>query len=155
MEYRKAVENDKEGIAKVLVDAYNIDNVMEAEEVFLNEAAKQYNYVVAVEGGIIVGLVTWQMHGLPKHGLCELDRIAVLPDFRGKGIAKGLFNALLSEAGKAYVAKGFRLRKLYILTHASNKRAQSFYEKMGCRHEATLKSHYYDKEDEFVYSMFL
>ena len=40
------------------------------------------------------------------------------------------------------------------MTHESNKRAQGFYEKMGMKHETTLKAHYYDKEDERVYSLF-
>ncbi len=153
--YRKATEKDAEGIAVVLKESYNIDSVEEGKEVFKNETKKGYNYIVAEENGKIIGIVTWQVHGLPKHELCELDRIAVLPESRGKGVARELFDALIKGADKEYKKHRFRLRKLYILTHADNKRAQSFYEKMGCKHETTLKSHYYKDKDEFVYSRFI
>ena len=154
MEYRKALPKDTVGIATVLKECYNIDSIEEGTNTFKEEVQKRYNYIVADDNGRIVGLVTWQMHGLPKHELCELDRIAVLQDYRGKGIAKQLFNALIKEADAEYKKDGFKLRKLYILTHPDNKRAQSFYEKMGCKHETTLKNHYYKDKDEFVFSRF-
>ena len=154
MKFRKATLKDAEQIAIVLKECYNIDSVEEGINVFKKETEKRYNYIVGVEDGKVAGIVTWQMHGLPKHQLCELDRIAVMPDFRGKGIAKELFDALIKAANEEYKKHGFKLRKLYILTHADNKRAQSFYEKMGCKHETTLKQHYYKDKDEFVFSRF-
>lgn len=154
MEYRKAKQEDAEQIAIVLKECYNIDSIEEGVNVFKEETAKRYNYIVAVDNGKIIGLVTWQMHGLPKHQLCELDRIAVLPEGRGKGIARELFNALIKEANAEYKKHGFKLRKLYLLTHADNSRAQAFYEKIGLKHEVTLKSHYYADKDEWVYSSF-
>ncbi|MFH1641465.1 MAG: GNAT family N-acetyltransferase [Nanoarchaeota archaeon] len=153
-EYRKAKPEDAEQIAIVLKDAYNIDSVEESIKIFKEETVKKYHYIVAVENEKIIGLTTWQMHGLPKHQLCELDRIAVLPEGRGKGIAKELFNTLVKHADEEYKKHGLKLRKLYILTHADNKRAQAFYEKMGCSHETTLKEHYYKDTDEWVYSRF-
>ena len=47
-----------------------------------------------------------------------------------------------------------KLRKLYLLTHADNTRAHKFYEKLGFKHETTLKQHYYSDKDEFIYSLF-
>ncbi|MBW2975531.1 GNAT family N-acetyltransferase [Candidatus Woesearchaeota archaeon] len=154
MKLRKAEEKDAAGIAAVLEECYNIDSVEEGIKVFKEEASKKHNYIVADIDGRIAGIVTWKMHGLPKHGLCELDRIAVLKEFRGRSVGKALFNALIEKADSEYKSKGSRLRRLYILTHADNKVAQSFYVKMGCTHEATLKSHYYKGTDEFVFSRF-
>jgi ribosomal protein S18 acetylase RimI-like enzyme len=153
MEFREATKEDAEEIAAVLSECYNIDSVSEGKEVFFNELAKGYQYVVAVDEKII-GLTTWQIHGLPKHMLCELDRIAVSKDYRGKGIAKELFDALCRFADTEYKKHGFRLRKLYLLTHADNSRAQTFYSKMGMEHEVTLKQHYYSDKDEWVFSKF-
>ncbi len=151
---RKATPKDVIGIAKVLVTSYNITSVTEAGSTFKNEVKKQHQYIVAEENKQIIGLVTWLMHGLPKHGLCELDRIAVLPEYRGKGVAKKLFDGLIKDAADFYIHKNSKLRKLYLLTHADNERAKRFYEKLGFTHETTLKSHYYRERDEFVYSMF-
>lgn len=94
------------------------------------------------------------MHGLPKHQLAELDRIVILPTARGKGIGKQLVNYLIKDANNAYGKNGHKLRKLYLLTHADNKEAHAFYEKVGFKHETTLKDHYYRGKDEFVYSMY-
>ena len=86
MKFRKATLKDAEGIANVLTQSYNIKDIKEGIDVFKNETKKFHNYIVAEDNKKIVGIVTWAMHGLPKHQLCELDRIAVLPEYRGKGI---------------------------------------------------------------------
>ena len=154
MQFRKATSKDAKGIANVLVQSYNIKDVKEGISAFKEEVQKKYNYIVAVDNGKVVGLTTWQVHGLPKHQLCELDRIAVLPECRGKGVAQKLFDALVKAAKAEYKKNKSKLRKLYLLTHASNLRAHKFYEKLGFKHETTLKKHYYKNEDEWVYSMF-
>ena len=163
---RKAAKKDAEQISKVLISFYNMDEE-EAKNAFLNETKKGHHYIVAedtqkssisgansVGDGKIIGLVTWAMHGLPKHQLAELDRIVILKEARGKGLGKQLVNELIKDANKIYGKSGFKLRKLYLLTHFDNKEAHSFYEKVGFSHETTLKRHYYDEKDEHVYSMF-
>jgi ribosomal protein S18 acetylase RimI-like enzyme len=153
MKFRKATSKDAKGIANVLVYSYNIKDIKEGINVFKSETKKCHNYIVANDGKI-AGIVTWIVHGLPKHQLCELDRIAVLPEHRGKGIAKELFTELIKNAKSYYKKHNQKLRKLYLLTHANNKRAHKFYENLGFKHETTLKQHYYKNKDEFVYSMF-
>ena len=154
MKIRKVKLSDEKGIANVLVQSYNIKDLKEAISVYKNETRKNHNYIVAEEKGEVIGIVTWLMHGLPKHQLCELDRIAVSPEYRGKGISKLLFQALIKDAKQFYKKKKSKLRKLYLLTHADNIRAHKFYEKLGFKHETTLKQHYYKDKDEYVYSMF-
>ncbi len=151
---RNATPNDSKGIAHVLIQSYNIKDLEEGVQVFMSESKKPHHYIVAEENGKIVGIVTWLMHGLPKHQLAELDRIAVLPEYRGKGVAKDLFDALIKDVQEFFKKQNSKLRKLYLLTHADNQRAQKFYKNLGFRHETTLKEHYYTGKDEFVYSMF-
>jgi RimJ/RimL family protein N-acetyltransferase len=62
--------------------------------------------------------------------------------------------ALERSANDEYAKYGFPLRKMYILTHANNVRAQAFYKKMGCVFEASLKDHYYSGLDEWVFVKF-
>src|SRR3989338_11427033 len=151
---RKATEKDAEKSAELLTEFYNMDGLKEAKDTFLNETRKGHHYLVAEEGGKIIGVVTWLMHGLPKHMMAELDRILITKAARGKGLGKKLVDALIKDANEAYGKAGFKLRKLYLLTHADNKEAQEFYEKIGFKHETTLKEHYYKGRDEFVYSRF-
>ncbi len=154
MKIRKATEKDAISVAKVLLESYNMSSLSEAKEAFLLELRKEHHYVVAEDNGEIVGVASWTVHDLPKHELAELNRIAVLGSCRGKGVAQKLFDGLVSEVKAFYVKTGFKLRKLYLLTHHSNDRAKKFYEKLGFKLETTLKNHYYDKEDEDVYSIF-
>ena len=151
---REATYDDKDQIAKVLLDFYNMNDVDEAIQSFNNELDKDFHYIVAEEAGKIIGLVTWLMHGLPKHGLFELDRICILSEARGKGVGKKLVDKLIHNASEWYDKEGEKIRKLYLLTHEDNKNAHSFYEKVGFSHETTLKDHYYKDQDERVYVMF-
>jgi len=147
--------SDAKGIAEVLKSSYNIKTINEGVQVFKSEVKKNHNFIVAVNNDKIIGLASWHMQGLPKHQLAELDRIALLPEYRGKGISKKIFYFVLNNMKKKYKKDKSRIRKIYLLTHASNKRAQKFYEKLGMKHEATLKNHYYENEDEYVYSIFM
>ena len=83
---RKAVLNDADEIANVLLDFYNIEDHEEAKKIFIDEQKKGFHYLIAVEDDQVLGLVTWITHGLPKHGLFELDRICIMTKARGKGI---------------------------------------------------------------------
>ena len=154
MKLRKANKRDQFQITRVLMSSYNIKTIDEAIRVFKTEAKKEYHYIVAEEDKKIIGFVTWQMHGLPKHQLCELDRIAVLPEWRGKKVAQQLFQKLIDDARTHYKKYGFIVRKLYLLTHRDNSVAQKFYSKMGMKKETVLKDHFYKGKDELVMSMF-
>ena len=151
---RAASYDDKEQIAKVLLDFYNMNDRDEAIKSFISELDKDFHYLVAEENGKIIGLVTWLMHGLPKHGLFELDRICILSDARGKGVGRKLVDRLINDAREWYDKEGGNIRKLYLLTHEDNKNAHAFYEKVGFIHDTTLKDHYYKNQDERVYVMF-
>ena len=152
---RNAKEEDALQIASVLLDFYNMDDQEEAKKVFFNELEKEFHYIVAIEDNEILGLVTWLVHGLPKHGLFELDRICILGSSRGKGIGKKLVNALIEDANGWYINRNEQARKLYLLTHEDNTNAHLFYERVGFKHETTLKDHYYKNQDERVYTIFL
>ncbi|MEN9626013.1 MAG: hypothetical protein RL557_341 [archaeon] len=152
---RKAEINDTEGIGEVLRQSYNIQSTEEGMQVFEDEMRKGSHYIVAFEDSKIAGIASWVVRGLLKHQLAELDRIAVLPEYKGKGIAVELFEYLKKDAQEFYLSKGFTLRKVYLCVHATNARAQQFYKKIGFSHEASLPSHYYDGVDEYVFSMFL
>ena len=152
--YRSATQKDVDQISSVLFDFYNMKDANEASEAFISEIEKDFHYIVAVQNDFIIGLVTWLPHGLPKHGLFELDRICILSKTRRKGIGRGLIDELIRDADRWYKSMGERIRKLYLLTHEDNVDAHNFYEKVGFDHETTLKDHYYKYQNERVYSKF-
>ena len=152
--YRRATLRDANQISSVLMDFYNMKDANEAAEAFISEMEKDFHYIVAIQDDVIIGLVTWLPHGLPKHGLFELDRICLLSETRGKGVGRDLVNELIIDADKWYKSNGESIRKLYLLTHEDNSDAHVFYEKVGFVHETTLKDHYYKRQNERVYSKF-
>ena len=151
---RKANIKDEIAIGEVLLDFYNMEDLKEATNSFLTEINKEHKYILAIENKKIIGLVTWILHGLPKHGLFELDRICILSGSRGKGIGNRLVEAMIDDADLYYKSLGEKIRKLYLLTHEENKPAHKFYEKVGFKHETTLIDHYYKDVNERVYSIF-
>lgn len=153
MIFRKAIIDDARKIAPVFISGYNISNLDEAKNIFLKEINEK-NFLVAEENGEILGFVSWAVRDLPKHQLAELCRIVFLPEFRGKGFSENLFREMLLDINSFYLSKSLKVRKLFLLVHASNMRAQNFYKKIGFSHEATLKDHMYKGEDELVFSMF-
>jgi len=154
MKYQKAIPNDVKQIAEVLLRNYNIKTKAEALRIIKEELGKDYNYIVAKNNDRIVGIACWTIHGRPKHQLAHCARVAVLPEFRGKGIAKNLFRRMVQDADRFYKSQGYKMRKMYAYTHSSNKLAQRFYKNRGFILEAKLKDHYYKGKDEYIYSMF-
>ena len=131
-----------------------MSDIKEAIHTFISEYDKGFHSIVAVKENKIIGLVSWLMHGLPKHGLFKLDRICILVQSRGSGIGSKIVHKLIEDAKVFYDHYGENIRKLYLLTHEDNITAHCFYEKIGFRHETTLKGHYYKEKDERVYSIF-
>jgi len=154
MKTRHAIADDSEAIAKLLAACYNMKGVEEARETSLKVQAS-FTYIVAEDPlhGII-GMISWKMHGTPKHGLCELNRIAVLPHMRKNGAGRALFEALQKDAENFFLVNDSQLRKIFLFSHETNDSAKKFYESIGFRKEAVLQNHYYDGVNEAVYSMF-
>ena len=151
---RDAKDEDAEGIAKVLMEAYKIFSVEEGKRAFKIDLAKGKHYIVAEKGEKIIGLTTWAIHGLPKHGLAELDRIAILKESRKNGVATQLLERLKEEVDNEFKKYGKRLRKLCLMSHDNNNGAHEFYKKLGFKPEAKIENHYYEGQTEYIFSMY-
>ena len=151
---RRGTRADAEKAAMVLLANYNMATFAVAKDAYLAELARHHRYVVATRSGEIVGLCSWFSHGVPHHGLAEIDRIAVLEPYRLQGVGRKIFEGVVLDAQALYEKQGHKLRKLFLLTHDDNVPAGAFYAKMGMEKEAVLPSHYYIGRDEAVFSKF-
>ena len=61
--FKKATSDDKNEIAQVLLDFYNMNDLNEAINAFSSEFEKDFHYIVAIEQDKIIGLITLLMHG--------------------------------------------------------------------------------------------
>ena len=153
MEFRIAGMSDADKVAELLVENFNIGSLEEAREAFMREKSTD-TFIVAEEGDKIVGFVSWAMAGLPKHQLVKIRRIAILAGPQLDEISEGLLQAVIQDVDQYYKKLGLKIRKIYAMVHATNKRLQDFYKKMGFIEEAKLKDHYYKGMEEVFLSMF-
>lgn len=153
IKYRRADAKDSDEIASVLIKNYKFRSIGEARKAYQEELGR-FSYIAAEDGGRIIGTACWRIHGLPKHQLAEIGRVAALPEYADKGVMEALFGTAVQDADKFYKSHGTKIRKVYAYVHSSNKKMQKFYSSIKLIKEAVLKDHYYKGEDEFVYSMF-
>ena len=131
----------------------DLDGVMEVErssfltpwshDAFVNELMQTYTvYLVAREGAKVVG------HG-GMHVVWEdahVTNVAVLPDYRGRGIGEQLMRELMARAA----ARG--AQRITLEVRARNTTAQNLYRKLGyvTRPGAVRKGYYTDTGEDAV-----
>lgn len=102
--------------------AYFDENLKQLS-LFYKEEASDY-FVVDNEDGTIAGGAGFS--GL-SNDICELQKLYLLPDYRGLGYANQLMKMVLEEAKKNY-------RQIYLETHTDLSSAMKLYEKFGFQH---------------------
>jgi ribosomal protein S18 acetylase RimI-like enzyme len=153
---QKATKTDGKQIALLLAEAYqSLDSsISSSVRAFHSECDRGYHYIIAKNNGEIVGLAAWFYHGLPKHGLIEIDRYAVRSDLRRRGTGREIFRFLVKDANKFFVKYG-GLRKIFLFTREENKIAHRFYKSLGFTREAKVKKHFYANKDDLIFSYFI
>jgi len=108
-------------------------------------------FVVAEDGGVVGYAMCrvehrfgFRLFGGAKRG--HLISIAVLPDFRRRGIA----SALMRDVMKSLV--GYGCGDLFLEVRASNVGAVRLYKKLGFTVERKIRHYYADGEDAYVMS---
>jgi ribosomal-protein-alanine N-acetyltransferase len=96
-------------------------------------------FVAGVEGELLGFSV-----GKLVAGVCELESVAVLPENRGQGIGRALFDAVADWA----LASGAARMELEV--RASNHRGIKLYERAGLRREGLRPAYYQSPEEDAV-----
>ncbi len=115
-----------------------------------HEIARGDRFIFALdEDGNVLGFVTWERHGSPSNRLAELEHIGVdLTNPAARGIGRDLIAALEADVHEIYRLHRFPgARKIFLLTHAENNRAQNLYRKCGFVHTATLPEFWHPRSD--------
>jgi ribosomal protein S18 acetylase RimI-like enzyme len=94
----------------------------------------------AVVGETMAGFISGDQR--PRQQVGWITTIAVLPEYRQKGIAKALLIACEQEMGLPLVK---------LCVRRTNIPAQNLYQGMGYQHVDTWKRYYADSEDAWVY----
>ncbi len=102
---------------------------------------KLSHWLVALEGETVVGYIGSQT----VIDETDMMNVAVHPDYRRRGIAEKLVNALISDL------KDRGSHCLTLEVRASNEGAKALYEKLGFQHIGTRRNYYrHPKEDGLI-----
>lgn len=96
----------------------------------------------AIVGGQVCGYVSAKL--LPSAGEGEVYRVAVLPQFRRRGIAELMLRCVIKAASDSGIDK------LFIEVRMGNTPARACYEKLGWQQIAVRKKYYHDPEEDAV-----
>lgn len=107
------------------------------------KAFPRMRYFTAKNNKKILGYILWmEKGGFRKEAVLELEQIAVLPEFRGRGVGTALIEKSLLEIRKAIEKRGSVLKLVEVATGTDNK-AQNLYKKtLGAESEAVVKDLY-------------
>lgn len=144
-----AKPEDRQGILAVTakIDIFTDEEKDTVRELW-DDREKGYNFLVAREGGQIVGFSCHGERGLTE-GTYDLFWIAVDPSARRLGAGKALMRATESEVQK----RGGRL--LVVETSGLEKYAstRAFYESVGYEKEAVIRDFYKVGDDLVIYTL--
>ncbi|WP_227352788.1 ribosomal protein S18-alanine N-acetyltransferase [Haladaptatus salinisoli] len=137
---RPAEDADLLAVFRIEKASFNQPWPFSAFERFVGEPT----FLVAVDGGKVVGYVVADV--IPNHGrgLGHVKDIAVHPARRGEGIGRTLLQRALSGL-RAHGAHSVKLE-----VRASNEGAISLYRKFGFHYLRTVPRYYGDGEDAIV-----
>jgi ribosomal-protein-alanine N-acetyltransferase len=114
-----------------------------SREAFHNELTQNHfaRYMVVEMEGKVVGYCGMWLIVDEAH----ITNLALLPDFRGKGIGESLLKEMMR------MAQWFGTKKMTLEVRVSNESAQRLYEKLGFEKRGTRPNYYTDNmEDAFI-----
>lgn len=132
-------------------DIYNIETVSFKEESFpiwlIKELLLNFSefFLIAEFKGKVVGYIS----AVLENNRCHIYSIAVLPDFRNKGIASKLLMELLKKL------KESNIKKVYLEVKTNNIIAIKLYEKFNFKIKEVKRKYYSDGSDAYIMELSL
>ena len=144
MNIRPLTPNDIEKTAKVHEAAF-MRQTLSKEWIESNSRAypRIQNYVAENMENEIVGYIQWvQKSGFRHEVVLELEQLAVLPKYHGKGIGTKLIRESLPQINCQLASRGAKIKHIVVTTRSDNY-AQKIYQKtVGAKVETTIKNLY-------------
>ena len=144
MNIRPLQHNDIEKTAKVHKAAFVRQNLSNEWIESNSKAFPRVQYYVAEnQDNEIVGYIHWsQKSGFRQEVVLELEQLAVLPKYHGKGIGTKLIKESLPQTNCQLATRGAKIKHIIVSTRSDNY-AQKIYQKaIGAVVEATIRDLY-------------
>ncbi len=140
MNVRPLKHNDIEKTAKIHEAAFARQKLSREWIESNSKAFPRVQYFVAEnQGNEIVGYIQWvQKSGFREEVVLELEQLAVLPKYHGKGIGTKLIKKSLPQINSQLASRGAKIKHIIVTTRSDND-AQKIYQKtIGAMVEATI-----------------
>ena len=121
-------------------------SAVEASANIFSQDKENYGVYLAVSKGEAVGFLYVQYYAWNQ--LCQIQGLAVSPEFQRQGIAAALVARAEEFAGSK------NARGMYVDTPATNSGGRKFYEAIGYRFGYLMPRYYEDKLDGVTYQKF-
>ncbi len=96
---------------------------------------------VAEDNGEIVAYILWaQKSGFRDDSVVELDQVAVLPEYQGKGIGRMVIEMSLPFVRSQLESQGSQLKNIIVSTRADNYSQRLYASALGAKVEATISN---------------
>lgn len=137
----RLVDIEKELEDLIIIDCLCFEDEAYDEESFLNlyHKAKNTFFVITYEEVIIAYIAGY----VNKQRIGVIASIAVIEEYRGKGLATMMINKLLD------IFRSFKIKQTILHVKVSNHDAFGLYVKLGFK-VAQLLENYYNKEDGYL-----
>lgn len=107
------------------------------------KAFPRYMIFVAESDKQVVGYIIWaQKSGFRPEVVLELEQLAVIPDYQGKGIGRKLIADSLPLVKKQLAMKNSVLKHVLVTTRADNYAQELYKSTLGAELEATISNLY-------------
>lgn len=145
---RRAIGSDVSSISAIHREAFPRQQESEVwVAATLSAVPRMLSFVAEQEASHVVGYVFWsQKSGIRPSAVLELDQVAVLSQFRSKGIAKRLIEESLAII-KSDLQKNQQLVKSVLVSTRADNPAQRLYAQvLGAKVVATIEGLYSGNE---------
>lgn len=151
MNIRPIQQQDIEKTAKVHNAAF-VRQELSSEWIKSNSRAFpriQY-YVAENQNNEIVGYIQWsQKSGFRQEVVLELEQLAVLPEYHGKGIGTKLIKESLPQIKCQLATRGAKIKHIIVTTRSDNYSQKLYRKTIGAESEATI-SNLYSADEVFM-----
>ena len=122
LNYRQADKSDREDIKEVLVKSFTPTYAYYAQKSFV----KLDNVLAAEDKGKVVGVINWRILRVGGQKIGYLFWLAVLPEYRRMGIAKGLIQEVIKK-----IQQEAGLAEIYAAIEKHNEPSRRLIESLG------------------------